>query len=248
MMNDSLFFEEKMLVEDARSYLQTILDQDTVPKERFTALLEEYRSLLLQSIHITKVSDLMTNGLNSAKQSLEERVNLDELTGLFNKRHLTASLSNYYKDAMRSNTPLAVLFIDVDQFKKYNDHYGHVMGDICLASVAKALKQSTMRPFDFVARYGGEEFIILLPCVDKEGAMTVAKRVQDNVLALGLEHQASDVSDIVTVSIGATSVLLSPHTIFTIEDIVKTADEAMYISKSSGRNRVTYLNIKHEPT
>ena len=172
-MNDSLFFEEKMLLEDAKAYLKSLHDQYTVPKERFEQLLREYQSLLMQTVHITKVSDLMTNGLNTAKINLEERVNVDEMTGLFNKRHLISSLETYYKDAVRSNTPLAALFIDVDCFKKYNDHYGHVKGDICLAQVAKALRASTMRPFDFVARYGGEEFFILLPCVDQEGAMTV---------------------------------------------------------------------------
>ncbi len=244
-MNDSLFFEEKLLVEDAKAYLATIQDQDTVPKERYTALLQEYKALLLQSIHITKVSDLMTNGLNSAKQSLEERVNLDELTGLYNKRHLVASLPNYYKDALRSNTPLAAIFIDVDFFKKYNDTYGHVMGDMCLAAVAKALKKSTMRPFDFVSRYGGEEFFILLPCVDKDGVMTVANRVMENIRDMHIEHRTSECADCVTVSIGATSAVLSPQTTFTIEDIVKTADEAMYISKTSGRNRATFLNLKH---
>lgn len=244
-MNDSLFFEEKMLVEDAKAYLATVQDQSTVPKERYTALLRDYQSLLLQSIHITKVSDLMTNGLNSAKQSLEERVNLDELTGLYNKRHLISSLPNYYKDAMRSNTPLAALFIDIDYFKKYNDLYGHVMGDMCLAAVAKTLKKSTMRPFDFVARYGGEEFFVLLPCVDQDGVMTVARRVNENIRAMRIEHRASECADHVTVSIGATAAVLSPQTMFTIDDIVKTADEAMYISKTSGRDRATFLNLKH---
>lgn len=245
-MNDSLFFEEKMLIEDAKAYLKTIPDQDTVSKERYETLLREYRNLLLQTVHITKVSDLMTNGLNSEKQSLAERVNLDELTGLYNKRHLIASLTNYYKDAMRSNTPLAALFIDVDFFKKYNDCYGHVMGDICLASVAKALKRSTMRPFDFTARYGGEEFFILLPCVDEEGAMTVAKRIIANVRDLEIEHKDSEVSDYLTVSIGATSAKLSPTTVYTMDDLVKTADAAMYLSKTEGRNRATYLSLRHQ--
>lgn len=241
-MQNELFFEEQELVNEAEEYLKKFSGNE-IPCERYHLLVKKYKKLLMEIKHINRVSDIMSGGLNNAKHSLEERVNLDELTGLYNRRYFLISLEKYYKEAMRNGMPLALLFIDIDCFKKYNDNYGHVMGDTALARVATALKRSTLRPFDLVARYGGEEFCIILPYADKQGAMTVADRVLNNVRELKIMHNFSDAANHITVSVGATSAAILKDMAQKIEDIIKTADEAMYISKTSGRNRATYLDI-----
>lgn len=241
-MQDELFREEQELIAEAQQFLRDNPEKD-IPRERYEELVTKYRRLLMETRHINRVSDLMSGGLNSVKHSLEERVNLDELTGLYNRRHFLISLERYYKEAMRGGMPLGLLFIDVDCFKKYNDNYGHVMGDTVLEKVAEALVRSTLRPFDFTARYGGEEFCIILPCADKQGVMTVAERVLYNVRKLNITHRFSEAADCVTVSIGVTSSIITPDASYTIEDFIKTADEAMYISKTSGRDRATFLDI-----
>jgi len=152
-------------------------------------------------------------------------------------------MEKYIKEAMRNNAYLSVLFIDVDCFKKYNDRYGHVQGDMCLRKVAEGLLKSTLRAFDFVARYGGEEFFVILPFVDKKGAITVANRILENIRNLNIEHLDNTADNRVTVSIGITSYQLDIKSEITMGDFVKTSDEAMYISKTEGRNRFTYLDI-----
>ena len=244
-MQDELFRDEQLLIDEAEKYLKNLGDAE-VPRDKYAALLGRYKRLLMEMRHINRVSDLMSGGLNSVKHSLEERVNLDELTGLYNRRHFLISLERYYKEAMRGGMPLGLLFIDVDCFKKYNDNYGHVMGDTVLASVAKALAHSTLRPFDFVARYGGEEFCIILPCADRVGVMTVAGRVLDNVRGLNITHSYSSAAKTVTVSVGATSAIIEKDARYSIEDIIKTSDEAMYVSKTTGRDKVTFLDICRE--
>lgn len=241
-MQNELFYDEQALVNEAEEYLKEFTGEG-IPQERYKTLLKKYKRLLMEIRHINRVSDLMSGGLNNVKHSLEARVNIDELTGLYNRRNLLIFLEKYYKEAMRGGMPLGLLFIDIDCFKKYNDNYGHVMGDSALIKVAQAIKRSTLRPFDFAARYGGEEFCIILPYADEQGVMTVAERVLTHVRELNIMHNYSDAAKYVTVSVGATSSLITKNTPHTIEDIIKTADEAMYISKTSGRDRATYLGI-----
>lgn len=243
-VKENVFKEENEILVKAENFLESIGDNETITKEQYRELLKNYKRLLNLATQMNKVADLMTNGLNNMKNNLEERVNVDELTGLYNRRHLIDSMNKYIKEAMRNASYLSVLFIDVDCFKKYNDRYGHVMGDICLRKVAEGLLKSTLRAFDFVARYGGEEFFIILPFVDKKGAMTVAQRVLENIRNLNIEHLDNQADNRVTVSIGVTSYHMNIESEVTMGDFVKTSDEAMYISKTTGRNKCTYLDIK----
>ncbi len=167
---------------------------------------------------------------------------IDSLTGLNNRRHFDIVLANEWERARRNHRPLAVLFIDIDYFKSYNDYRGHRAGDDCLAAVGKAIGHSLQRPADLAARYGGDEFVVLLPDTDTDGALDVAGRVLGAIGALAIPHAASPLGW-VTSSIGAAQVV--PAMNDTSEALLERADRALYAAKQAGRNGVvaapTYL-------
>jgi len=136
---------------------------------------------------------------------------------------------------MRDKNSLAFLMIDVDYFKKFNDHYGHQAGDECLKTIATALEDNLLRPADLVARYGGEEFAVLLPATDDIGALQVAIKLVSAIAQLKIAHSESDVANTVTISIGVA--VTSSFDGLTQEDLIKSADEYLYKAKSSGRNQ-----------
>ena len=131
--------------------------------------------------------------------------------------------------------------IDVDYFKRYNDRYGHLAGDECLKSIARALQTSVRRTSDTCCRYGGEEFACLLPFTDQAGAVLCAENIINEVKGLNIEHKSSDISSLVTVSIGIA--VITPTTDIQLEQLVKEADEALYTSKQNGRNRFTVFAL-----
>lgn len=160
---------------------------------------------------------------------LDVMAHQDVLTGTANRR----SMENFLDDALLQAEPFALIMLDVDYFKRYNDHYGHQAGDACLAKVADIMKTSVRSPVDLVARYGGEEFVIVLPASSVDQAAQVAERVQANLRETALPHAASDVSETVTVSMGIT---LSKGG-DSASGIIARADEALYRAKQQGRNR-----------
>jgi diguanylate cyclase (GGDEF)-like protein len=150
------------------------------------------------------------------------------------------NLKRGIKSLSRSNGILSVMMLDIDFFKKYNDTYGHKMGDECLKSVAKTLNE-TARMDDCVIRYGGEEFVILLPNTDETGVGITAQRLLKSIRALNIPHKNSDIVEHVTISIGATTVKVKlTHEYM---DYIQRADEALYISKNTGRNK--YIHLKY---
>ncbi len=159
----------------------------------------------------------------------------DALTGLANRRCFDERLVQEWERSQRARHELALLFIDVDHFKKYNDNYGHSAGDDCLAAVAGAIGDSLLRPADLASRYGGEEFVVLLPETTREGALEVAERIQAGVAALKMPHAASSTADHVTVSIGLTSCIPESGL---AQALVDAADSALYAAKHAGRNRI----------
>ncbi|MBB5204325.1 diguanylate cyclase (GGDEF)-like protein [Inhella inkyongensis] len=161
---------------------------------------------------------------------------VDGLTGLHNRRALDERLDAEMRHAARNDKPLSVLLLDVDFFKRYNDHHGHQAGDEALRRVAAALRGSMLRPADLAARYGGEEFACLLPETELDGALLVAERLRAAVEALQLPHGKSDAAECVTVSIGVAGKPGRPggepgHA-------WRAADLALYEAKRQGRNRV----------
>ncbi|HBR5237828.1 TPA: GGDEF domain-containing protein [Klebsiella pneumoniae] len=165
-------------------------------------------------------------------QRLESIANQDALTGTANRRALNAYLAAIWQQ----KTPLALMMIDVDYFKRYNDRYGHQAGDECLSSVAQVLKMAVRAEGDLVARYGGEEFVVVLPGVSLAHATAIAERIQQKIREAGLPHAASAVASEVTVSIG---IVASDGTV-PIETLIARADSALYQAKHKGRNQWSY--------
>ena len=160
---------------------------------------------------------------------------LDGLTGVANRRKLEARLEAAWSQACRDNGPLSLIMIDVDYFKKYNDHSGHQSGDQCLRRLAMALAATLNRPYDLLARYGGEEFACLLPDTDLAGAERVAQKMLAAVAELRIEHLASDVGPQVSLSLGVATVRASAR--LTPQELLRCADEQLYLAKAGGRAR-----------
>lgn len=166
-------------------------------------------------------------------RQLDQLAKQDPLTGVANRRHFNIELERALAFGRKSGAPLSLILIDVDYFKRFNDHYGHQVGDMCLKEVAQTLKRSVRTPSDLVTRYGGEEFVLLLPNTDSEAATTVAQRLQDGLASLQLEHLASDVAPWVTVSQGIASIASGEGA----NQLLERADQALYRAKKSGRNQ-----------
>jgi len=164
----------------------------------------------------------------------------DGLTDLLNRKTFVEKATQSLSETQRNAQASALMMLDVDFFKQYNDTYGHVSGDECLQRVASVLKQVAHRVSDIVGRYGGEEFIVMLPQTNQEGAMMVAEKIIASVEALKIEHSGSSVSDYVTISIGLDMALPTAQNV--LEDLVLSADKNLYSAKEQGRNRVVSCN------
>lgn len=172
---------------------------------------------------------------------LEQLSMYDDLTNIRNRRFFDEAFETTFLEIKRENKNLAIMMIDIDFFKPYNDNYGHGKGDEALKKVAFALQSTIKRPTDLVARYGGEEFVILLKNIDKPGLETVAKNLLEAVRDLKITHDFSKVANFITVSIGI-SYYNTNKDITKIELLIK-ADETLYKVKNSGRNNFSILDI-----
>jgi diguanylate cyclase (GGDEF)-like protein len=182
----------------------------------------------------------------------------DPLTGIANRRAFDRALDNEWRRTLRYKTPLALLMVDVDYFKRFNDTYGHVAGDECLRRVAQVIASNARRAGEVAARYGGEEFAILLPHTETPEARRLAERVCESVGQLGIPHAASAATNHVSVSIGVAGAVAAmrfepeasaqgandnraPITPPAAATLVGSADRALYAAKAAGRNRVSML-------
>lgn len=171
------------------------------------------------------------------EQQLQLLANTDSLTGLGTRRALDSALDVEWRRSNRHHTPMSVLMIDVDDFKHYNDRYGHAAGDTALRTVARCLNDSIKRPGDFAGRYGGEEFCAVLPNTDMSGAVRVAETIRAAVLAAG-EPNVGSAHGKLTVSIGVASHSGIAAADDTVEDLIRLADGRLYEAKAAGRNVV----------
>ncbi|MGZ9898542.1 diguanylate cyclase [Shewanella gaetbuli] len=174
-------------------------------------------------------------------KSHDNLAHTDGLTGLANRRSFDENLKKEFKRAQRDHKSLAVVMIDIDEFKKFNDHYGHIEGDECLKSFAKLLQASTKRPGDIAARYGGEEFTFILPDTNEQGVHSFLLELLLQVKKLNITHAPNANLDSVTLSIGYTvyTPKINPHCNDEYS-LVKSADDALYKAKQKGRNQICY--------
>ncbi len=182
-----------------------------------------------------------TQDLEQANRKLAALSMTDGLTGIPNRRRFDEALLTEWQRAARAGQPLALIMLDVDFFKNYNDHYGHQEGDICLRKVARVLQSHARRASDLAARYGGEEFVMLAPETDADSALSLAESVRQSLEALALPHVQSPLG-CVTCSIGVA--VLAPDENQTPEMFIRMADKAMYRAKAQGRNQVELAGRK----
>ncbi|WP_404463963.1 diguanylate cyclase [Vreelandella aquamarina] len=180
--------------------------------------------------------------LNAFQSGLEQRDHLhqlsqyDGLTGVANRRHFDMFMAQQWQWANRAKRPLSVIFIDIDNFKEFNDHYGHAMGDDTLRAVASALNQCIDASRDLLARYGGEEFICVLPGKDEAEAVRVAHCLRQAVLSLAIPHAYSSTHSHLTASMGVAT--MSSSQPLSADDLLSQADQQLYLAKRRGRNRI----------
>lgn len=173
-----------------------------------------------------------TKELEEANRQLEIKSDTDCLTQLSNRRFYERRLDENISSAKLNQTYLALLMIDIDHFKAFNDNYGHDLGDQVLQEVSESIKHSLQRDTDLVARFGGEEFVVLLPLTDGQGALAIAERIRSDIEALGIPHRLSD-KGVVTVSIGVEA--MEADKLNKI-DLFKHSDIALYVAKTNGKN------------
>lgn len=213
------------------------------------ALLAMTAQMLLHSArHKAQLSDILATqeALEAANERLEELSRIDPLTGLPNRRHFDEAQATEFRRARRSGLPLTVLLCDVDFFKRYNDRYGHAVGDACLRTLGQVLRETFARAGELPARIGGEEFAVLLPGLPTDQALPLAERLRAAVADLGLAHAGSDVAGHVTLSIGVAE--LEPATMDRFDALLLQADRALYRAKAEGRNRVVLASSLPTPT
>jgi diguanylate cyclase (GGDEF)-like protein/PAS domain S-box-containing protein len=197
-------------------------------------------------ISIAKINDNLNNehffsiglrDIGERKQFEEKLIWLsmhDELTGIFNRRYFNKQINTEWNRLMRIKSPLALIILDIDDFKKYNDTLGHQEGDRCLKMIANVTCSVINRAGDFAARYGGEEFVLLMPYTDSAGLLHIAKKIQDEIKTLRIEHPYAETGEFLTVSMGLSSMV--PIHACTTDVLIKQADYALYKAKNSGKN------------
>jgi diguanylate cyclase (GGDEF)-like protein len=176
--------------------------------------------------------------LKHHRDRLESLVATDGLTGIPNRRQFDEFLIREWRRAMRSHVQLSLILMDIDYFKLFNDHYGHLAGDDCLRRLAQAIAECAKRPTDLVARYGGEEFACILPDTNLDGALIVANNMRKKVKGLKINHAYSNVVDHITLSLGVATLIPSQGR--SRDDLISAADALLYEAKRGGRDRVGY--------
>ncbi|MDP2419086.1 MAG: diguanylate cyclase [Hydrogenophaga sp.] len=171
---------------------------------------------------------------------MHQWVYLDGMTGAFNRRYFDDQLQTEWRRAQRTAKPLSVILMDVDFFKAYNDHYGHLRGDQALRTLVKAAKPVLQRPGDFLARYGGEEFVCLLPDTALADAATLAERIRKAVIEQKVLHEHNLGLGVMTISLGVAESFQSG--IIDAEQLIGAADKNLYVAKHSGKNRVCFTD------
>jgi diguanylate cyclase (GGDEF)-like protein len=227
---------EKAFREGFYSYEDNLMlpDNKNLPV-KVSMIRTKFKNDYMVAVYLFDLSDVsvMEDTINKLAAKADEAY-VDQLTHVRNRRYLDEQMKNLMGRMSRGNDMLSVAMIDIDYFKRYNDTYGHAEGDNALREVAKAIKKGISRMNDFVARYGGEEFVVIMPDTNKDGAVIVIDKIMHNLREKGIPHSASDVSDVITISIGIASGVVQHRQ--SGDDFIKLADEMLYKAKEGGRN------------
>ena len=242
MSEKGLFRGEERLINHSEAMLSALEDGVDPPRADFEALLRAYRKLRRQMSRVVRISDRQQDelrSLNTIKDDLLSQLETlsvtDALTGIANRRRFDQFLNFEWKRAMRTRQPIALLLMDIDHFKLYNDNYGHDAGDQCLIEIAELLQSKVRRPTDLFARYGGEEFAYVLPDTCIPGAEITANLLRQAVLERAVPHEYSLTNTIVTVSIGVAALI--PARNDEPGALIRAADTFLYEAKQGGRNQ-----------
>jgi len=192
-------------------------------------------------IHQVRDGERIEKNLRKAQRTLEQIATHDSLTGLANRRLFERSLEIEFARGARQSSPVGLIMLDIDFFKRYNDAYGHVAGDHCLTQVAQVLKNCSQRKSDLAVRYGGEEFAVLLPGNDINGTLAIAGQIRRSVMDKRITHSGSP-TGYLTVSLGCYSFIPSGND--SLEVFIQRADAALYQAKNAGRNRAAVLSLE----
>lgn len=213
-----------------------------------TKRIKEYRNMRDKALSEIEERIRIEAELRESKKSAEKLADklkllssLDGLTEIANRRYFDEVFEREWRRGARDNTPVALILIDLDFFKLYNDNYGHLAGDECLKNIARALSNNLNRPGDFVARYGGEEFAVILPSTDLEGAETIARQLAEGIKRMEIIHAYSKASDFVTASLGVASTIPKQGTFPDL--LFKATDDALYEAKRQGRDRIVTKEV-----
>ncbi|QFY43785.1 diguanylate cyclase [Candidatus Methylospira mobilis] len=202
------------------------------------ALLASEQQLTAYSKNLERLVLERTRELDEANRKLTDLSEHDALTGLANRRKFDEVWQVEWLRALRQNSPLSVIMADIDDFKAYNDCYGHQAGDACLQKVACAIEAQAQRSGELVARYGGEEFVVILPNVTETNAWRVAESIRADVEALAIPHAHSPTAPIVTLSLGVAGSIPGLDPERDASDLLAEADKRLYLAKEHGRNQV----------
>ncbi|KZL92523.1 GGDEF domain-containing protein [Clostridium magnum] len=231
---NNIFSKEENIISNAEKLISLKHFKSIEDEVNYTNLLNEYKELLKQMMKMIKMSDKTQLDLKTISDNFEIISQIDVLTGLYNRRYFNEAYDREWKNSILVKTPISLVMIDVDYFKKYNDTYGHLKGDECLAAIAKEVKQSTRKSRDIVSRFGGEEFIMILPETDINSAVLLAKELLKAVKDLNIAHESSPIDKRITLSIGVASMIANENV--NMDIFLKMADDALYEAKNNGRN------------
>lgn len=225
----------------AVDYMFKPLDPDILRSKVavFLQLYRQRRALELKTRELdNKVCELeeVRRQLERSNAMLERLSTIDGLTGVYNRRRFDEVLDLEWRRAIRTQSALSLIIIDLDCFKNYNDRYGHLAGDACLRHVAETMNDVLKRPSDMLARYGGEEFAAVLPGISGDNAVQLAEQMRAAIAELQIDHACSFASAVVTVSMGVAWMIPKRDALPSV--LIAAADTALYEAKQSGRNRV----------
>lgn len=233
---------EMSIIEDKKPSAYVVASEPSqvmqIPQQVLWEMINSSHQVTRNMLHImslrVRFSNLVIADSIGTQKEIMRHATIDALTGLHNRRWMDSMFEQEFVHANREELPLSLMMMDIDHFKKYNDDYGHVMGDRVLSSVADALRTG-LRPNDMIARFGGEEFVIMLPETELEPAMMQAQKLRKIVEQLSIENDAAEMLPGVTISIGVSCVRLEGELI----ELITNADEALYRAKRNGRNCVS---------